>query len=156
MYDEPRFTDSSMNEFFEDDTFRKLKTAYRAGREIDRLKGLLRFTPNREGVFIARCTPDFDILPALSRHFSLRFGDVNWAIIDERRGCALMRKMGEEARMVPFDPEHPWFSNSGGDDPWEKLWKNYHRSVNNESRANPKLQKQFMPERYWKYLPEMK
>lgn len=146
-----------MNEFFPDNTFNQLKTAYRAGREIDRLKGLLRFTPNRDGVFIARCSPDFDILPALSRHFTLRFADENWAVIGEKRGRALIRKKGEEARLIPFDPNHPWFAAGGGeDDPWEKLWKNYHKAVNNESRVNPKLQKQFLPLRYRKYLPEMK
>ncbi|MDR1625543.1 MAG: TIGR03915 family putative DNA repair protein [Spirochaetia bacterium] len=152
-----------MNEFFPDDTFGKLKTAYRAGREIDRLRGLLRFTPNREGVFIARCAPDFDILPALAEHFTLRFGETAWAIIDERRGRALVREKGKKARVIPWTNgrlageagDQPRSARGGEEDPWEKLWKNYHRAVNNESRANPKLQKQFLPERYWKYLPEM-
>jgi hypothetical protein len=40
--------------------------------------------------------------------------------------------------------------------PWEDLWRGYHRAVNNENRANPRLQCQFMPQRYWKYLPEMR
>jgi probable DNA metabolism protein len=142
-----------MNEFFQDDAYAHLKTAYRAGREIDRLKGLLRFTRNREGAFIARCAPDYDILPAFAEHFTARFGETLWAIVDEKRGKVLLRQKGQAARIARFDPNHPWFADKG--DPWEDLWKNYHRAVNNECRNNPGLQKQFMPARYHKYLPEM-
>jgi probable DNA metabolism protein len=147
-----------MNEFLSDDTFRNLRTAYRAGREIDRIKGFLRFSPNAAGLWIARCAPDHDILPALAEHFTARFGEEPWAIIDEARKLVLLRQKGEGARLLPFDPAHPLLAEKtekGAGDPWEDLWKNYHRSVNNESRANPKLQKQFLPSRYWKYLPEM-
>ena len=42
------------------------------------------------------------------------------------------------------------------DDSWEDLWRLYHRSVNNEARKNLRLQRQFMPERYQKYLTELK
>jgi probable DNA metabolism protein len=38
---------------------------------------------------------------------------------------------------------------------WEKLWQHYHKTINNESRNNPNLQRQFMPKRYWKYLTEL-
>jgi probable DNA metabolism protein len=41
-------------------------------------------------------------------------------------------------------------------DPWEDLWRNYHRSINNEGRKNPGLQRKLMPQRYWPYLSEMK
>jgi probable DNA metabolism protein len=144
-----------MNEFFPDDAYAHLKTAYRAGREIDRLKGLLRFTQNRDGVFIARCAPDYDILSAFAEHFTGRFGEADWAIVDEKRNKVLMRQKKQAARLTRFDPNHPWFTDKGAGDPWEDLWKNYHTAVNNKTRANPKLQRQFMPNRYWKYLPEM-
>jgi probable DNA metabolism protein len=146
-----------MNEFMPDESFKDLKTAYRVGREIDRIKGFLRFSVNADGVWIARCAPDHDILPALAGHFTRRFGEEPWAIIDEARLRVLLRPRGEAARVVPFDPSHPWIQEAGRiwACQWEELWRNYHRSINNESRANPKLQKQFMPPRYWKYLTEM-
>jgi probable DNA metabolism protein len=43
---------------------------------------------------------------------------------------------------------------SENNDEWEELWKHYHKTINNEDRDNPGLQKQLMPKRYWKYLPE--
>jgi probable DNA metabolism protein len=134
-----------------------LNAAFKTGREVDRLKGLLRFSPGAWGIHIARCGPDYFALPALAGHFTRRFGTLPWAIVDEKRRLVLMRPDGEEARIFPFDPRHPWFAETpAAPDAWEKLWKNYHRSLNNESRNNAALQRQFMPARYWKYLPEMK
>jgi probable DNA metabolism protein len=136
--------------------------AYKASREIERLLGLLRFTPLDNGFYVARCAPDCFVLPALAEHFSLRFGDIPWAIIDEKRGLCLIRPVGEDARMGSLDSEImapirlylPSPGSATGDE-WENLWRLYHRSVNIENRRNPELQRQFMPARYWKYLPEI-
>jgi hypothetical protein len=169
-----------------------LEAAYKTGREIDRLMGLLRFNPNRRGLYVARCSPDHFVLPGLGEYFLLRFGGTPWAIIDEKRGLCLCRFPGTAPGIfpvtreflrrldspgaadggaapgdVPGDARHPpdlqafpgpAASPAAEDlpDPWEELWRNYHRSVNNENRKNPDLQRQFMPRRYWKYLPEMK
>ena len=137
-----------------------LKAAYKVQHEIHRLTGLLRFSPDRNGVYIARCSPDHFILPALADHFTLRFGETPWAIIDEKRRYCLCRDRGGEVRIVPAAPDlisAPGFStdNPEPSDSWEELWRLYHRSVNNEGKKNLRLQRQFMPERYHKYLPEM-
>ena len=47
-----------------------------------------------------------------------------------------------------------YFSITGAVVSVEDLWRLYHRSINNESRNNPGLQRQFMPSRYRKYLNE--
>jgi probable DNA metabolism protein len=134
-----------------------LDAAYKVWRELDRLRGLLRFSPESSGIHIARCTPDHFVLPGLAGHFTRRFGEMPWAIIDERRGLALIRYPGEEARLLPLgDLPHSITGNRSLNDPWEDLWRNYHRVVANESRINPQLQRQFMPKRYWKYLPELR
>jgi probable DNA metabolism protein len=142
------------------DTQTALAAAYKVWKETDRLRGLLRFSPDRSGTHIARCAPDHFVLPALADHFTLRFGEAPWAIIDERRGLALARKPGEEARLVSLEELHLGIGVAGNgphgnDDPWEDLWRGYHRAVTIENRINPQLQKQFMPQRYWKYLPEI-
>ena len=143
-----------------------LKTAARVTTEIHRLTGMLRFSPDANGTYIARCSPDHFILPALEYHFTMRFGDTPWAIIDEKRGLCLFREAGKQARIVPLDDAYSSAGilnngNSGGkesrgtNDHWEDLWRLYYRSVNNEARKNPRLQRQFMPERYQKYLIEL-
>ena len=144
------------------------RAAYKVSGEIHRMEGLLRFSPGPEGVYTARCSPDYFILPALAGHFTLRFGETPWAIIDEKRGLCLCRKPGGETRLIPA-PSVPAAQTAetqaappastaeeAGSDSWEELWRLYHRSINNESRKNPRLQRQFMPERYQKYLTELK
>ncbi|MDR2407664.1 MAG: DUF4130 domain-containing protein, partial [Bacteroidales bacterium] len=37
---------------------------------------------------------------------------------------------------------------------YQELWKTFWRAVAIQERKNPKLQRQFMPKRYWKYLIE--
>ncbi|MDR2742712.1 MAG: TIGR03915 family putative DNA repair protein [Treponema sp.] len=153
-----------------------LAAAFKVCREIDRLRGLLRFAPDSLGVYTARCAPDHFVLPDLAEHFFLRFGDTPWAIMDEKRQLALVCPADGEPRLVraavprysaatlmgPARTETPAFqagADSTGEipaaDSWGELWRKYHRSVNNESRRNPALQGHFMPVRYRKYLNEL-
>jgi probable DNA metabolism protein len=140
-----------------------LEAAAKVRRESDRLRGLLRFRVFPGNLHIARCAPDHLTLPSLAGHFSRRFGAIPWVIIDEKRRLTLTGLSGEDPRLFSTDAG----IQSGGlplprspppvedADPWEDLWRNYHRSINNEDRNNAPLQKQFIPVRYWKYLPEL-
>jgi probable DNA metabolism protein len=141
------------------DTQTVLKAAYKARHEIHRLQGLLRFNPNSEGVYIARCCPDHFVLPAFGEYFTERFGETAWAVLDEKRSLCLYRtpphppvftQTSAEKADVPVTNS----SLAAGGGEWEGLWKHYHKTINNEDRKNPALQRQFMPERYRKYLPE--
>jgi probable DNA metabolism protein len=135
------------------DALAVLEASYRVGCEIDKLRGLLRFTPDERGVYTARCFPDHFVLPALGEHFCLRFGGTPWLIIDEKRGLSVSCFSGEDPRLRSASPGS---LRPGLSDGWEDLWRHYHQTINNESRNNPALQRRFMPGRYWKYLPEMK
>ncbi len=131
--------------------------SHKTGYEAHRLTGLLRFSPGTAGVPVACCSPDHFILPILAEHFTLRFGDSPWAIIDEKRGIVLIKNIHSEAELDLYNPDHPWFKGiHNANDTWEKLWLFYFKAINNESRANPKVQLRFMPKRYWKYLPEVR
>jgi probable DNA metabolism protein len=151
------------------DTRAVLEAAYKTGRETDRLMGLLRFSPFPPGggsipggpVYVARCSPDHYVLPGLADHFTRRFGECPWAVIDEKRNLVLARIPGGEARIFPRTPgQGPAPRGPAPDsgyplDSWEDLWRNYYLSINNPDRNNPGLRRQFMPRRYWKYLPEI-
>jgi probable DNA metabolism protein len=130
-----------------------LEAAAKVTREIDRLRGFLRFRPDQAGIYIARCAPDHFVLPVLAGHFELRFGGTPWAVIDEKRRLALVCLPGEKTRLVRGAA--PDAAQGTARDGWEELWRTYHRSVNNGARENPRLQRQFMPERYRKYLTEI-
>jgi probable DNA metabolism protein len=135
------------------------EAAAKVRREVHRLLGFLRFSLAEGDFYIARCAPDYFVLPALGPHFGRRLGEIPWGIIDERRKLSLIRPPGGELEL--FTGVFPDFPSSAGvplshSDPWEDLWRLYHRSVTIENRKNPALQRQFMPLRYWKYLPEVR
>ncbi|MDR1587076.1 MAG: DUF4130 domain-containing protein, partial [Treponema sp.] len=81
-----------------------LEAAYKVSHEIDRLRGLLRFTPDERGVYTARCSPDHFVLPALGEHFFPRFGDTPWLVIDEKRNLGLFCFPGEGPRLQNISP----------------------------------------------------
>ena len=37
---------------------------------------------------------------------------------------------------------------------YQKFWQGYFTNVNIKERKNPRLHKQYLPQRYWKYLSE--
>jgi len=131
--------------------------AYKTLREFDRLRGLLRFCPDDDGAYVAFCEPDHFVLPAFGPHFWERFGETPWAIVDNKRGLCLCCEQGQPPRLCELResafPTALAGKLPGGE--WEELWRNYHRTINNESRNNPELQRRFMPKRYWKYLTEL-
>jgi probable DNA metabolism protein len=150
VYERKNLAEKAAADRGDSDTLAVLDAAYKVQREIDRMMGLLRFSP-QDDVYAARCAPDHFVLPALARYFSARFGEVSWSITDEKRGLCLSRVPPQPAKLVP---ETDNAQGEGGDE-WEELWRHYHSTINNEERKNPALQRQFMPRRYWKYLPEM-
>ncbi|MDR3131015.1 MAG: DUF4130 domain-containing protein [Treponema sp.] len=127
-----------------------LSAAFKVCREIDRLRGLLRFTPDSIGAYTALCAPDHFVLPGLAEHFSLRFGGIPWAVIDEKRRLALICSDDGYPRLIPAPRQSIQKA-----DAWVNLWRSYHISISNESRRNPLLQKRFMPLRYRNYLNEL-
>ena len=136
------------------------EAAYKVWHEIHRLMGLLRFCPDEKGVYIAQCEPDHFILPALGPHFMERFGETPWAIIDNKRRLILGCETGQTGAsgrtlVLSTNTENTFSFEKGQGGEWENLWKHYHKTINNESRNNPDLQKRFMPTRYWKYLTEL-
>ncbi|MDR0453151.1 MAG: TIGR03915 family putative DNA repair protein [Treponema sp.] len=155
-----RAADAAAGDRADSDTRTVLEAAAKVTREIDRLRGLLRFCPDRAGMYVARCAPDHFVLPALAGHFETRFGGTPWAVIDEKRGLVLAEFPGERPRLAgprafAEAAALPGETARGEPGRWEELWRTYHRSVSNKDRENPGLQRQFMPKRYWKYLTEM-
>ena len=49
--------------------------------------------------------------------------------------------------------EAEWISEEGSF--FQELWRGYFRSASIKERANPGLQLNFMPRRYWRYMTEL-
>ena len=157
-----RLAEQARSDRLDPDTEQVEAAAFKVVREFDRLRGILRFKPAYDAAkneteqnccYTARCSPDHFVLPLLADHFWQRFGQQSWAVIDERRRLVLFSADGKEPVLRPLKENSK--DKKPESDEWEGLWKNYHCSINNEERSNPKLQKQFLPGRYRKYLTEM-
>jgi probable DNA metabolism protein len=132
-------------------------------REVHRLYMFLRFEQAADGTWFAPVAPKYDILPMTLNHFKSRFADQAWLIYDtgRRYGFFYNKKSVEEVSIEQpvFDLKTgnlPTEVQSADEQQWQDLWRSYFKNIAIEERTNPRLQKQFMPVRFWKYLTEKK
>lgn len=121
--------------------------------EAHRMKGLLRFMENADGVLYAPYSPDNDITEILALHFAARFGNRAFVIHDIKRKIAALYD-GREIVMTYADDAEIYLSEY--ENYFQNLWKQYYNSVNIASRPHEKQMRGSMPVRYWKFLPEKK
>lgn len=125
--------------------------AQKVGKEVHLFLGILRFKKIRNGIYYARIEPDHNITMLMAGHFEERLPDQPWIIHDAKRNIYALYDTRQvvfsaEEMNIPIDKE--------GDTEFALLWKKYFEAIAIESRVNPRLQKQFMPRRYWKNLTE--
>ena len=135
------------------------EAARRVSREAHRFQGLLRFMETATGVFYAPYEPDHNITVPLSRYFATRLGAQQWLIHDCRRDLAVFWD-GRDLQPARLNPKAPGSPDGGpplsaGERAVQELWRTYHRRSVIAGRGNPRLQRQFMPRRYWRHLVEM-
>lgn len=136
------------------------ETTRKVHREKHRMEAFVRFRQTADDLYYASVEPDFNVLPLIADHFEKRYADQQWLIYDMRRNYGIYYDLDTVAT-VEVDFKH-LLSQRGGTDTmlndrekeYEALWQNYFRSVNIASRKNPRLHRQHMPLRYWKYLTE--
>lgn len=132
----------------------------KVGREKHHMEAFVRFeeyalTGDDTRYFIARIAPVFDILPLIAPHFRRRFRDQAWAIFDEARGYGIFAQEDKLQRIHGLMLGSDDVAMSPIEAHYQKLWRQYFQSTTIRSRINPKLQRQMMPQRYWRYLTEM-
>lgn len=121
--------------------------------EYDHMKGFLRFQQIDHLVFYARFAPDHNQLPLLISHLERRFSDQKMIVHDEKRQCALLYNL-QRSIIVPFcEADAPRLLEHRQDDQID-LFRQYFQTINIPERANPRLQANYMPHRYRKYMPE--
>lgn len=136
------------------------QTAKKVWREKHRMEAFVRFQKTADGLFYSLISPDYNVLPLISKHFTDRYADQRWLIYDGRRRYGLYFD-GESVQSVQlkFSEEMAQGKDvSAAYDEsealYQQLWRQYYKSVNIAARKNTKLHIQRMPRRYWKHLPE--
>ncbi|MBL7966395.1 MAG: TIGR03915 family putative DNA repair protein [Prolixibacteraceae bacterium] len=130
-------------------------------REAQRIHMFTRFQKTVEGSYYASFAPMYDVLPLCIPHFRDRFADQQWIIYDLKRNYGFLYNLKTVERVV-FDDLKVNSQNGQlhtsllADDEklFQKLWKQYFKSICIEERRNDKVHRQHLPQRFWKYLPE--
>lgn len=130
------------------------------GREKHRMEAFVRFRRTKDDIYFASIEPDFNVLPLISKHFRKRYADQKWMIYDIKRHYGLCYDL-ETVELIHMDfPKLFDFTKTDSkffaaqEFEFQRLWKDYFKSTNIESRINMKLHIRHVPKRYWKYLSE--
>jgi probable DNA metabolism protein len=120
--------------------------------EVHRLLGFVRFRQVEGGIFYSAISPDNNVLELIAPHFAERLADQMWIIHDVKRELAALYNMKNwmisefSVCDVPRDTRE--------ERQYAGLWKEFFNTLAIQSRHNPRLQRQFMPRRYWDHLTE--
>lgn len=142
-----------------------VQTVKSVGREKHRMEAFVRFEHTTDDIYFARVEPDFNVLPLIGEHFRQRYQDQHWAIYDVARGYGLYYDKSKSTPSRPADLQtitdldgavlrNPASIHSKDEQRYQKFWQGYFTNVNIKERKNSRLHKQYLPQRYWKYLSE--
>jgi len=146
--------------FADDDVLQMRNVAQKVNKEKCRLIELVRFQKAADDIFFAPVSPDHNSLPLTLDHFTDRFADQKWIIYDTKRNYGYYYDMKTVTEMTldshDLFPEGKLDEKRMAEDEklFQELWKGYFKSMTIKERINLKLQRQHMPQRYWKYLTE--
>ncbi len=130
------------------------KAALITARERHRLLGFVRFRRLADDTYLACCSPRTNAVPLLGSHFSSRLSDQRWLIFDQQRNIGVMGE-NDNWQVVEQIDINPQLSEDSSEQLVTDLWRVFYHNISNQDRHNPKLRRQFMPKRYWRYLTEM-
>jgi probable DNA metabolism protein len=122
--------------------------------EAQRYLQFLRFEELEGGVFLAEMQPEHDVLPLVMPHFADRFGQQPFLIHDRTRGLAGVWDLREWRVLSTEGMRLP--ARAAGEAEYQALWRMFYRTVAIEQRLNPKLRRQHMPKKFWRYMVEMR
>lgn len=147
------------------DVLELAQTVKSVGREKHRMEAFVRFEHTTDDIYFARVEPDFNVLPLIGEHFRQRYQDQHWAIYDLCRGYGIYydKRLSSPSRPAALQMitdvdesvlHDPTSVHSPNEQRYQKFWQGYFANVNISERKNPRLHKQYLPQRYWKYLSE--
>ena len=122
------------------------------GREIHRLKGLLRFRETEDGWLWGPIAPDHNVTAAVAQHFRFRMPAERWVIHDVVRRIAIAWDGHDWVEREHLDPRS--IRLSAREKEVQEWWRIFYREIAIGNRTNARLQAQNMPRRYWMYLIE--
>jgi probable DNA metabolism protein len=121
-------------------------------RHLHKMYGFVRFEELEDKTLYAKIEGKFNLLPLLGRHFMKRLDGNDFIIHDTRRALAFLYHEGESRveQIASFTEPR----RSLHEEKFQKLWKTFFKSVMISERKNLKLQQNWVPLLYRKYMTE--
>ena len=148
-------------DFGDSDVLYLTQTAQKVKKEAMRMMQFVRFQKTKEGMYFCGIEPRYDVIPMVVNHFQKRFADQKWLLYDLRRNYGVLYQKEKVEEVVITNQQFNRLNGQvkenlleEGEDFYQTLWKSYFTHINIKERKNLKLQRQHMPRRFWKYLPE--
>lgn len=146
--------------FGDADVLKLFQTAKKVGHEGHYLRMFVRFQKAADDIFFAPVSPRYNALPLTVDHFRDRFSDQKWIIYDVKRHYGYYYDLKRVEEITLDDDEHLLGGKldeemmAADEKLFQELWKGYFKAMTIKERINPRLQRQHMPKRFWKYLTE--
>lgn len=124
------------------------------GNEAHFFREFVRFH-DTGGALISRINPKNQVLPLIAYHFSDRFPEENFVILDENHDMGLFHERGRQWYLAPLDGETLnaiWDQRESGE--YERLWKSFFKTIAIKERENYKCQRNMCALRYRDYMVE--
>ncbi|MCC8087759.1 MAG: TIGR03915 family putative DNA repair protein [Rikenellaceae bacterium] len=148
-------------DFTDPDILDAKQIAKKVSCEARYLIQFVRFQKASDGTFFAPVSPRYNVLPLILYYFKDRFADQKWMLYDTKRGYGYYYDMKNIVEITLTDQD---FMEGGRLDEkflaedektFQQMWRSYFKALTIKERLNPKVQRQNMPRRFWKYLTEM-
>ena len=146
--------------FADPDVLEVKQIAMKVSREGEHVRQFVRFQQGGDGTYFAPIAPKYNALPLAIVHFTDRFADQSWLVYDTKRryGYYYDRKKATEVTLE--EDEHLLSGRlddtllAADEKLFQEMWRSYFKALTIKERINPKLQRQHMPRRFWKFLTE--
>ncbi len=147
--------------FADEDVLAMTKLWKKVSDERSRVVQFLRFQKAVDGTYFAAMEPLYNVFPLVTNHLRNRFRDQLWLIYDLKRRYGYYYDLKEVTEVrLEEKAEHlvTGMLNKSllakDEEIFRRMWKTYFHATAIKERFNPKLHKQNMPVRFWKYMTE--
>lgn len=147
--------------FGDPDVLELSKIWKKVDHERSRVIQFTRFQKTADQLFFAASKPLYNVLPLTITHFKDRFADQTWIVYDLKRDYGYYYDLSTVTEMQLDASFTQHYTNkldehllAEDEKLFQKLWQEYFKSIAIKERRNPKLHRQFLPARFWKYLTE--
>lgn len=138
-----------------DDTVCRLFELKRSvGNEAHFFREFVRFHDTGKAL-ISRINPKNQVLPIIAYHFTDRFPEENFVILDENHEMGLFHEKGVPWYLAPLNRDALnaiWDKRESGE--YEQLWKSFFGTIAIKERENYKCQRNMCALRYRNYMVE--